>query len=71
MVTDDLDADVRGAQSFGMRTALVRTGKFRPETLEHSGRRAGDRAQLGGPVSRLARAVPVVPRLTGRPGAPH
>lgn len=37
MVTDDLDADVRGAQSFGMRTALVRTGKFRPETLEHSG----------------------------------
>ena len=37
MVTDDLDADVRGAQSFGMRTALVRTGKFRPETLEGSG----------------------------------
>ena len=37
MVTDDVDADVRGAQSFGMRTALVRTGKFRPETLEDSG----------------------------------
>ena len=37
MVTDDLEADVRGAQSFGMRTALVRTGKFRPETLESSG----------------------------------
>ena len=37
MVTDDLEADVRGAQSFGMRTALVRTGKFRPETLEGSG----------------------------------
>ena len=36
MVTDDIDADVRGAQSFGMRTALVRTGKFRPETLEGS-----------------------------------
>jgi HAD superfamily hydrolase (TIGR01458 family) len=36
MVTDDLEADVRGAQSFGMRTALVRTGKFRPETLEGS-----------------------------------
>ena len=34
MVTDDLEADVRGAQAFGMRTALVRTGKFRPETLE-------------------------------------
>ena len=30
----DIEGDVRGAQSFGMRTALVRTGKFRPETLE-------------------------------------
>jgi HAD superfamily hydrolase (TIGR01458 family) len=37
MITDDLDADVRGAQLFGMRTVLVRTGKFRPETLERSG----------------------------------
>ena len=36
MVTDDVEADVRGAQAFGMRTALVRTGKFRPETLEGS-----------------------------------
>jgi HAD superfamily hydrolase (TIGR01458 family) len=34
LVTDDLEADVRGAQLFGMRTALVRTGKFRPEQLE-------------------------------------
>ena len=36
MVTDDVEADVRGAQLFGMRTALVRTGKFRPESLERS-----------------------------------
>lgn len=36
MVTDDIEADVRGAQIFGMRTALVRTGKFRPDTLERS-----------------------------------
>jgi HAD superfamily hydrolase (TIGR01458 family) len=36
LVTDDIDADVRGAQLFGMRTALVRTGKFRPEQLETS-----------------------------------
>jgi ribonucleotide monophosphatase NagD (HAD superfamily) len=36
MVTDDLDADVRGAQLFGMRTVLLRTGKFRPESLERS-----------------------------------
>ncbi|MFO7571838.1 MAG: TIGR01458 family HAD-type hydrolase [Gaiellaceae bacterium] len=34
MVTDDFEADVRGARLFGMRTALVRTGKFRPEALE-------------------------------------
>ena len=34
IVTDDIEADVRGAQLFGMRTALVRTGKFRPEQLE-------------------------------------
>jgi HAD superfamily hydrolase (TIGR01458 family) len=37
MVTDDVESDVRGAQLFGMRTALVRTGKFRPEILESSG----------------------------------
>jgi HAD superfamily hydrolase (TIGR01458 family) len=36
LVTDDLDADVRGAQLFGMRTALVRTGKFRPEQLDET-----------------------------------
>jgi len=34
LVTDDVEEDVRGARLFGMRTALVRTGKFRPETLE-------------------------------------
>jgi HAD superfamily hydrolase (TIGR01458 family) len=34
LVGDDIDADVRGAQGFGMKTALVRTGKFRPEALE-------------------------------------
>jgi HAD superfamily hydrolase (TIGR01458 family) len=34
LVTDDVEADVRGARLFGMRTALVRTGKFRPEALE-------------------------------------
>jgi HAD superfamily hydrolase (TIGR01458 family) len=36
MVTDDVESDVRGAQVFGMRTALVRTGKFRPDALETS-----------------------------------
>jgi HAD superfamily hydrolase (TIGR01458 family) len=36
MVGDDVDADVIGAQRFGLRTALVRTGKFRPDDLERS-----------------------------------
>ena len=36
LVTDDVEADVRGARLFGMKTALVRTGKFRPETLEYA-----------------------------------
>jgi HAD superfamily hydrolase (TIGR01458 family) len=34
MVGDDIDADVLGAQRFGLRTALVRTGKFRPDEVE-------------------------------------
>src|ERR671918_187099 len=34
LVTDDVEVDIRGARLFGMRTALVRTGKFRPEALE-------------------------------------
>jgi HAD superfamily hydrolase (TIGR01458 family) len=31
MVGDDVDADVGGAAAFGMRTILVRTGKFRDD----------------------------------------
>jgi ribonucleotide monophosphatase NagD (HAD superfamily) len=34
LVTDDVEEDLPGARLFGMRTALVRTGKFRPEALE-------------------------------------
>jgi HAD superfamily hydrolase (TIGR01458 family) len=37
MVGDDIDADVAGTQRFGLRTALVRTGKFRPDEVERSG----------------------------------
>jgi HAD superfamily hydrolase (TIGR01458 family) len=36
MVGDDIDADVAGAQRFGLRTALVRTGKFRPDEVERA-----------------------------------
>ena len=34
MVGDDIVTDIGGAQSAGMRTILVRTGKFRPQDLE-------------------------------------
>jgi HAD superfamily hydrolase (TIGR01458 family) len=36
MVGDDLDSDVLGAHKHGMRTILVRTGKFRPDEVERS-----------------------------------
>jgi HAD superfamily hydrolase (TIGR01458 family) len=34
MVGDDLETDVVGAQGVGLRTVLVRTGKFRPDVVE-------------------------------------
>ena len=36
MVGDDLEGDVIGAANHGMRTILVRTGKFRPDEVERS-----------------------------------
>lgn len=41
MIGDDVDVDVRGAQRAGLKGALVRTGKFRPENLT-----AGDRPDI-------------------------
>jgi HAD superfamily hydrolase (TIGR01458 family) len=37
MVGDDIEGDIAGAQRHGMRTVLVRTGKFRPDEVEASG----------------------------------
>jgi HAD superfamily hydrolase (TIGR01458 family) len=37
MVGDDWESDVVGAQRCGLKTILVRTGKFRPDALERSG----------------------------------
>ena len=48
MVGDDLESDIAGAQGMGMRTVLVRTGKFRPDAVEAS------RVQPDGIVSSLA-----------------
>jgi HAD superfamily hydrolase (TIGR01458 family) len=36
MVGDDLEADVAGAKSSGLRTILVRTGKFREQALANA-----------------------------------
>ena len=36
MVGDDLESDIAGAHGIGMRTVLVRTGKFRPDAVERS-----------------------------------
>jgi HAD superfamily hydrolase (TIGR01458 family) len=37
MVGDDWETDVYGAQLCGLKTILVRTGKFRPDAVEQSG----------------------------------
>jgi HAD superfamily hydrolase (TIGR01458 family) len=34
MVGDDIDVDIAGAAACGLRTVLVRTGKFRPDAVE-------------------------------------
>ena len=36
MVGDDVEADIGGATAFGLRSVLVRTGKFREQTLTSS-----------------------------------
>jgi HAD superfamily hydrolase (TIGR01458 family) len=36
MVGDDIDGDIIGASNYGLRTVLVRTGKFRPDDVEAS-----------------------------------
>jgi HAD superfamily hydrolase (TIGR01458 family) len=48
MVGDDVEADIAGAQGTGLRTVLVRTGKFRPDTVERA------RSQPDGIVSSIS-----------------
>ena len=35
MVGDDIESDVGGAQTCGIKGILVRTGKYRPENEQH------------------------------------
>ena len=48
MIGDDIEGDILGAHNYGMRTVLVRTGKFRPDDVERS------RVQPDGIVSSIA-----------------
>ncbi len=48
MIGDDLEGDIVGAHKHGMKTVLVRTGKFRPDDVERS------RVQPDGIVSSIA-----------------
>ena len=48
MIGDDLEGDIVGAHNNGMKTILVRTGKFRPDEVERS------RLQPDGIVSSIA-----------------
>jgi ribonucleotide monophosphatase NagD (HAD superfamily) len=36
MVGDDIESDIAGGQAHGMKTVLVRTGKFRPDAVEET-----------------------------------
>jgi HAD superfamily hydrolase (TIGR01458 family) len=48
MVGDDIEDDILGAHNHGLRTVLVRTGKFRPDDVERA------RIQPDGIVSSIA-----------------
>ena len=47
MIGDDVESDIAGAQGTGLRTVLVRTGKFRPDAVERA------RSQPDGIVSSI------------------
>jgi len=34
MIGDDIESDIGGAQTAGLQTVLVKTGKFRPQDLQ-------------------------------------
>ena len=60
MVGDDLESDVVGAQGVGMKTVLVRTGKFRPDAVERRAVAAGRHRLVDRPSARVDRGAPVI-----------
>ena len=60
MVGDDLESDIVGAQGIGMRTVLVRTGKFRPDAVERVAHAARRHRLLDRASARVARGAPVI-----------
>src|ERR687898_558760 len=70
MVGDDIDASVAGAQRFGLRTALVRTGKFRPDELERSTATPASRSAVSRPPSRPTVTAARIPLSTTPRGSP-
>jgi HAD superfamily hydrolase (TIGR01458 family) len=60
MVGDDLDSDVLAAQRLGIGGVLVRTGKYRPETL----------AAASGRPDHVVDSIADLPALLGRLGFP-
>ncbi|TML70140.1 MAG: holo-[acyl-carrier-protein] synthase [Actinobacteria bacterium] len=62
MVGDDIDSDIAGAQKHGMKTVLVRTGKFRPDAVERG------RVQPDGivEIGRIRRSLERYPRFRER-----
>ena len=59
IVGDDLEGDIAGGRAHGLKTILVRTGKFRPDELEHSRDPARRHRVVGRAAAGLAREQPV------------
>ena len=55
MVGDDIEADIAGAHAAGLKTVLVRTGKFRPDEARDRPRPAGRDHHLDRSSARLDR----------------
>ncbi len=65
MVGDDIEGDILGASNHGLRTVLVRTGKFRARRRRAVADPAGRHRLLARTAARLARAEPLMALRVG------